>query len=46
MPGSEALIDTPILISWRFGDRRVMRIEALGTGSGFRDALEAAGLRE
>jgi hypothetical protein len=46
MPGSEARIDTPILLSWLIRDGKVIRIEMLGTGPGFEKALEAAGLRE
>ena len=46
MPGSEARIDVPILLSWKIRDGKVIRIEMLGTGSEFQKALEAAGLRE
>jgi ketosteroid isomerase-like protein len=46
MPGSEARIDTPILLSWLIRDGKVIRIEMLGTGPEFEKALEAAGLRE
>jgi ketosteroid isomerase-like protein len=46
MPGSEARIDTPILLSWRIRDGKIIRIEMLGTGPEFQKALEAAGLSE
>ncbi len=46
LPGSDALIDTPAVISWRFHDGRVTRIEVLGLGPESQKALEAAGLRE
>ncbi len=46
MPGSDARISNPILLSWRIGDGKVTRIEMLATGPQFRAALEAAGLRE
>jgi ketosteroid isomerase-like protein len=46
MPGSETRIDTPVLMSWTISDGQVIRIEILGTGAEFEDALEAAGLSE
>ncbi len=46
MPGSEARISNPLLISWRFRDGKIIRLEMLGAGPEFADALEAAGLRE
>jgi ketosteroid isomerase-like protein len=46
MPGSDARISTPILISWNFRDGKVIRCEQLGGGPEFPDALKAAGLRE
>ncbi|MGH2926050.1 MAG: nuclear transport factor 2 family protein [Solirubrobacterales bacterium] len=46
LPESDALIDAPAVISWRFRDGRVIRIEVLGIGPEFQKALEAAGLRE
>jgi ketosteroid isomerase-like protein len=46
MPGSDARISNPILLSWKIRDGRVTRIEMLATGPEFRKALEAAGLRE
>jgi ketosteroid isomerase-like protein len=46
MPGSEARIDTPILLSWAIRDGKVIRIEMLGVGPEFQKALEAAGLSE
>ena len=32
MPGSDARIDNPILLSWKFRDGRVIRLEMLGAG--------------
>jgi hypothetical protein len=46
MPGSEARIDTPTLLSWTISDGKVIRVEILGTGPEFEDALRAAGLSE
>ena len=46
MPGSDARISNPLLASWKFRDGKVLRLEQLGAGPGFRDALEAAGLSE
>jgi ketosteroid isomerase-like protein len=45
MPGNEARIDTPFLLSWTIREGKVVRIEMLGTGpEEFQKALEAAGL--
>ena len=46
LPGSETQIENRVAIRWTFGDRRVTRVEILGAGSSFKDAVEAAGLRE
>lgn len=46
MPGSDARISAPFLISWKFRDGRIIRIEALGNGTAFPAALKAAGLSE
>jgi ketosteroid isomerase-like protein len=46
MPGSDARISNPVLISWKFRDGKLIRLEQLGSGPGFRGALEAAGLSE
>ena len=46
MPGSDARISNPVLISWKFRDDEVTRLEVLGAGPQFPDALEAAGLEE
>ena len=46
MPGSDTRISAPLLMSWKFRDGRVIRLEQLGAGSEFPDALEAAGLSE
>jgi ketosteroid isomerase-like protein len=46
MPGSNARISNPLLISWKFRDGKLIRLEQLGAGPEFPDALKAAGLRE
>src|SRR6476661_7641277 len=46
MTGSDARISTPGLISWKFSDGKLIRLEQLGAGPEFPEALEAAGLRE
>ncbi len=46
MPGSEARIGNPVLVSWEVHDGRLIRVEMLGAGTRFQKALEAAGLSE
>jgi ketosteroid isomerase-like protein len=46
MPGSNARISNPLLISWKFRDGKLIRLEQLGAGPQFPDALEASGLSE
>ena len=46
MPGSDTRISNPLLMSWKFRDGKLIRLEMLGAGPEFPDALEAAGLRE
>jgi ketosteroid isomerase-like protein len=46
MPGSDARMSNPLLISWKFRDGKLIRLEQLGAGPEFPDALEAAGLSE
>jgi len=46
MPGGDARIENPILVSWRFRDGKVIQVEMLGGGANFHRALEAAGLSE
>ena len=46
MPGSEARITNPLLFSWKFRDGELIRVEQLGAGPEFPDALKAAGLSE
>jgi ketosteroid isomerase-like protein len=46
MPGSDTRISTPVLSSWKFRDGKVVRLEQLGGGPEFAEALEAAGLSE
>jgi ketosteroid isomerase-like protein len=44
MPGSDARISNPLLMSWKFRDGKVIRLEQLGAGPDFPAALEDAGL--
>src|SRR5687767_14717650 len=46
MPGSEARISNPLLMSWKFREGKLIRLEQLGAGPDFPDALKAAGLSE
>ena len=46
MPGSDGRISNPLLISWQFRDGKLIRLEQLGAGPEFPDALKAAGLSE
>ena len=46
MPGSDARLSNPLLISWKFRDGKLIRLEQLGAGPDFPDALKVAGLRE
>jgi ketosteroid isomerase-like protein len=46
MPGSDARLGNPILLSWKIRDGRITRIEVLGAGPEFHKALETAGLSE
>jgi len=46
MPGSDARIGNPLLLSWKVRDGKLIRLEQLGAGPEFPDALEAAGLSE
>ncbi len=46
MPGSDARISNPLLVSWKFRDGKVIRLELLGAGPNFPEALEAAGRSE
>ncbi len=46
MPGSDARISNPIVFSWKFRDGKLIRLEQLGGGANFPDALKAAGLSE
>lgn len=46
MPGSDVRISNPLLISWRFRDGKLIRVEQLGGGATFSDARKAAGLPE
>ena len=45
MPGSDARISNRLLISWKFRDGKLIRLETLGAGPEFPGALGAAGLR-
>jgi len=44
MPGSDGRISDSILMSWKFRDGRIVRLEQLGNGPNFPEALKAAGL--
>src|SRR5687767_209940 len=44
LPGSDTQIENRVAIRWALRDGRVSRVEILGAGSSFKDALEAAGL--
>ena len=46
MPGSDTRMGNPVVVLWALRDGKVTRIEMLGAGPRFREALEAAGLRE
>ena len=46
MPGSDTRISNPLLISWKFREGKLIRVEQLGAGPHFPDALKAAGLKE
>jgi ketosteroid isomerase-like protein len=46
MPGSDGRISNPLLISWRFRGGKLIRLEQLGGGPEFPDALKTAGLSE
>ena len=44
MPASDTRISNPLLMSWEFRDGKITRLEQLGAGPSFPDALEAQGL--
>jgi ketosteroid isomerase-like protein len=44
MPGSDARVGNPVLLSWTIRDGKVARIEVLAGGSEFRRKLEELGL--
>ena len=46
MPSSDVRISNPLLMSWRFRDGKVIRLEMLAAGPEFPDAVEAAELSE
>jgi ketosteroid isomerase-like protein len=46
MPGSDARISNPLLMSWKFRDGKLIRLKQLGAGPEFPDAVKAAGLSE
>jgi len=46
MPGSDVRFSNPILASWKVRDAKLIRLEQLGAGPDFPDALRAAGLSE
>ena len=46
MPRNDSRVNTSVLSSWKFRDGMVVRLETLGAGPEFAEALEAAGLSE
>jgi ketosteroid isomerase-like protein len=46
MPGSDARVENRIVLGWTFKEDRVIRLEVLGAGSSYHDALAKAGLSE
>jgi ketosteroid isomerase-like protein len=46
MPGSSTRIENSVALRWSFREGLVVRLEVLGAGTRFKEALEAAGLRE
>jgi len=46
MPGSDARVENRIVLGWTFEEDRLIRIEVLGAGSSYHDALAKAGLSE
>ena len=46
MPGSDDRLSNRLVLSWKFRDGKLIRLELLGAGPEFADALEAAGLSE
>lgn len=44
IPGSDTQLDTPVVSRWSFRDGLLTRLEILGLGSTFEDALKEAGL--
>jgi hypothetical protein len=46
MPGSDARVETPSLLSWTFRGGKLTRLQVLGAGSDYPKALEKAGLSD
>ena len=44
MPGSDATMENRVAIRWAFREGRVFRLEVLGAGSSFDEALKGSGL--
>jgi SnoaL-like domain len=46
MPGSDARVGNKLVLGWTFDEDRLIRIEVLGAGSSYHDALADAGLSD
>lgn len=46
MPGSTARIDNKVAMSYTFSGDRITRLEIIGAGSSYNDALERAGIEK
>lgn len=44
MPGSTARVENKVALGWTFDGDRLVRLEVLGAGSSFQDALTGAGV--
>ena len=44
MPGSTARIENKVALGYTFAGERIIRLEILGAGSSYNDALEKAGI--
>ncbi len=46
MPGSDARVENKIVLGWTFAADRLIRLEVLGAGSSYGDALAKAGIND
>ena len=44
MPGSDARVENKLVLGWTFDGDRLIRVEVLGAGSSYHDALAKAGI--